>query len=556
MHPLIPFLKLFRRQARAMLVGTFLAFVAIIAGIGLLSLSGWFISATGFVATAATTVALEFNYFYPAAGVRAFSLLRIITRYGERVFTHEATFKILTDIRLWVYQKLLPLSPSHLMQYQSGDLLSRLVNDVNELDNLYIRILSPTVVLILAISAVGVFFSFFSISMALTTMGLVTFTGFFIPLITSKLAYKSACKATYDAAMLKTSITRHIHFIAELKIFAAQSTHRKMINKQNQEFIQQQQKLAYFAGFGRFLMTLALGTTLWIAVWMAVQLVHHHALNGAFIALIALAILALFEAVMPLPTAYQYLGKTLSSAKRLLQVSEQKPTVTFVNENTGKTKFNLNENNAHIVFHQVSFSYEKRHPVLTEFNLDIHAKEKVALSGPTGSGKSTLVNLLARFWNPTNGTIQIAGTDIKILAESELRKSMTIIAQKAHIFNASIAENLRISDEKASNDKLWQALKTVDLDRFVRDLPNGLDSWTGEYGQHLSKGQQRRLSLARAALSKAPILILDEPTEGLDKMTEAKVFNALMKLMQQKTVILITHNQKLLQAMDRVIHLD
>ena len=549
MKALTPFLKLFKTQFKWMFVGTLLAFMAILASIGLMSLSGWFISATGFVAISSVFIGHQFNYFYPAGGVRSFSLLRIVTRYGERLFTHEATFKILTQVRVWIYTCLAPLAPTHLVRYKSGDLLTRFVDDVNAMDNLYIRIISPCIVLVLSIITIGVFFSFLSIKIAIITMICATIAGFIIPLLTGRLAKHTATNLTHNNALLKSSITEHTLSLAELKIFGAEQAHTQMIAQQSEQLISTQKRMSIFSGLGSFLMTIMLGVTLWLGVWFAVGLVHQGVLNGAFIALIALGIMALYEAIMPLPVAYQYLGKTVSAAKRITQLTNQQPTIEFT-QNAAV----LDKENSTISFKDISFGYDDRR-VFKHFSLQINAREKLAITGPTGCGKSTLINLLCRFWDPQSGSIQLAGTDIKTLSENQLRQSMTVISQHAHIFNGTIADNLKIANASATQEQLWQALQAVDLKDFVSELPKQLETWTGEHGKHLSKGQQKRLSLARAFLSTAAILVLDEPTEGLDRVTEEKVFTQLLKVMDNKTVIMITHNQKLLSKMDRSVQL-
>ncbi|WP_440683330.1 heme ABC transporter ATP-binding protein/permease CydC [Cysteiniphilum halobium] len=554
MRALIPFLSIFKHQAKWMFIGTFLAFLAILASIGLLSLSGWFISSAGFIAISSYAIANQFNYFYPSAGVRAFSLMRILTRYGERVVTHEATFKLLTDIRVWVYNKLVPLAPAHLAQYKSGDLLNRLVNDVNSLDNLYIRIISPSCVLFLSILLIGVFFSFLSISLALMTMGFAFVAGFCIPVIGGKLSANTAKTLAEESAQLKTSITEHVQYLAELKVFAAEDKHARLIDAQNKALITTQQKMSHYTGLNAAFMTLFLGATLWCGVWLMVGLVHQGVINGAFIALVALGIMGLFEAIMPLPVAYQYLGRTISSAKRLLNIIEQKPKNLFLNDQNDE-EVKKPKNNS-ISFENISFSYPGRTKLVYEhFNLEITTNEKLAIVGATGCGKSTIVSLLARFYVPSIGKISIGGVDIAQLNESQLREQMTIISQHAHIFNGSIRDNLLIANPEATDEMLWHALNVVDLKNFALELIHGLDSWTGEHGKHLSKGQQKRLSLARAVLSTTPILILDEPTEGLDKVIEKKVIDNLQAVFKDKTVIIITHNDTLLSSVDRVLRI-
>ncbi|MED7818667.1 MULTISPECIES: heme ABC transporter ATP-binding protein/permease CydC [unclassified Francisella] len=546
MRSLIPFIKLFRSQTQWMLLGTLLAWSAILMGIGLMSLSGWFISYTGYLATTTYAIATSFNYFYPAAGVRSFSLGRIVSRYGERVLTHEATFRILTDVRVWFYEKLEPLAPSHLHKYKSGDLLTRLVNDIAALDNLYVRILSPTIVFILASVTIALLFCFFSFALALLTLIALLFIGFVIPLFSSVLAMKKSYNLNNTSAELKTDITEHVNSLAELKIFDLDGKHFEKIRQQNSNLLKQEEKISIISGLGSALMTLALGLTIVMVTIFAVKLTQNGNINGAFIALIFLAIMAAFESIMPLPLAYQYLGKTISASKRILNITDAKPDVEF-----SDTQVNVNQFN--VEFKNVCFGYTSEQSILKDFSLEIMENQRIALFAPTGRGKSTIISLLARFWDINSGEILIGNRNIKEFSEDQLRNLMTIINQSPHIFNTTIRENLLLAKSDATDEELINTLEKVQLKTYLESLPRGLDTWTGELGKHLSGGQQKRLALARAFLQDKPILILDEPTEGLDKETEKLVFKNLQELMNNKTVIFITHNAKLLDSFDRVI---
>ena len=252
---------------------------------------------------------------------------------------------------------------------------------------------------------------------------------------------------------------------------------------------------------------------------------------------------------MPLPIAYQYLGKTLSAAKRILNITNTKPDITFTNEQNIK----LSEHS--IKFENIEFGYTNDKNVLNDFSLDIKDKQKVALFAPTGSGKSTIINLIARFWDIQKGDLTIGGEDIKNFSEEQLRDMMMVISQSPHIFNGSIRENLLLANENATDDELLLALEKVQMKDYVLQLDAGLDTWAGEYGKRLSGGQQKRIALARAFLQNKPILIMDEPTEGLDKETEKFVFSNIKEVMQDKTVVFITHNKKLLDGFDRVVGL-
>ena len=548
MRNLIPFIKLFKSQTRWVLMGTLLAWSTIIMGIGLMSVSGWFISYTGYLATASYAIATSFNYFYASAGVRSFSLGRIASRYGERIITHEATFKILTDVRVWFYNKLEPLAPAHLFKYKSGDLLSRLINDIAALDNLYIRILSPTVVFLLATLSITILFCFFSFTLALCTAFALLIIGFVIPALSSLLGYKKSYQLNQASNELKIDITEHVNSLAELKIFDLSDTHKTKIIQANDALLKQEAKLSILTGLSSALMTLALGLTIIMVTMFAVNLTATGQINGEFIALIFLALMAMFESLMPLPLAYQYLGKTLSASKRILNITDAKSSISYPEQSMPISSYSIK-------FDDVSFGYNNSQRIFENFNLEIKDKEKIALFSPTGSGKSTLINLLARFWDTNSGSITIGDTDIKNLSEDTLRESMTTINQSPHIFNTTIRENLLLANKNATDDELYSALENVLLADHVKSLPKGLDTWTGELGRHLSGGQQKRLALARAFLQNKPILILDEPTEGLDKETEKLVFENLCILMQDKTVILITHNVRLLDKLDTIIKL-
>ncbi len=364
------------------------------------------------------------------------------------------------------------------------------------------------------------------------------------------LARKTGNSIAQVSAELKSEVVEHIQGLAELKVFVADEAHLKKLQDQNKALIRLQHKMSIYAGIGSGLMTVALGVTLVGVVWMAVGLVSAGSLSGAIIALLGLGTMALFEAVMPIPVAYQYLGRTVSSAKRLLKVVEDEPEVIF-NE---CDKISLEHYDIH--YDQVGFSYEQGTPVLNNVSTSIVTGKKVAISGHTGSGKSTFIHLLARFWDCDSGMITIGGVKITDFSEAQLRNLMTVISQKPHIFSTTIKENLAIAKPEASEGEMMDALAQVDLKQFVLDLPDGIHTWAGENGRALSGGQQKRLALARAILRDGPILVLDEPTEGLDSITEYKVVEALEKVMRGKTVLLVTHNERLARRMDVTLNFE
>jgi ATP-binding cassette subfamily C protein CydC len=260
---------------------------------------------------------------------------------------------------------------------------------------------------------------------------------------------------------------------------------------------------------------------------------------------------ASFEAVLPLPSAFQYLGQTGQAGHRLLEIVNSEPAVSFPEQsNTEPRQFDLK-------FDRVSFRYSDDGPLaLDEVDFHLHHVQRVAIIGETGAGKSTLVNLIVRFWNPTSGRVLLGGEDTRTLNESDLRSHFAVVSQQPHMLNASLRENLQIAQPEASEDDLLRALDSAQLLDFVDSLPEGLDTWIGEAGKLLSAGQARRLAVARAILWDAPIWLLDEPTEGLDRITEKQMTANLYDLTADRTVLLITHRLVDLSRMDQILMLE
>ncbi len=549
MKTLLPFIQLLWFQRRWVVLGIGLGILMTMASISLLALSGWFIAMTAYVALSFSAAA-SFNYFLPAVGVRFFSLLRIMSQYGERVFAHETTFKILTTIRVWLYEKLEPLAPAHLLQFRIGDLLTRFSDDVEALDNLYLRILSPVVVLVV-VSIMSFFMITFLINQTLAyrVIGLLLATGFIVPLFTHLIAHEKARRLTQQQAHFKTRIIDYLHGLTELSLFSQLKPFQQRLLELDRQFISSQRQMSWIAGLGAALITLFSGITIILALWWIIPLTIEGKINGGLIALLILGIMAAFEAVIPLPLAFQYLGRTLASARRLLFLIQQQPIVSYLHT----TPYHLT--NYTIDFKHVGFAYPGRKPLFNDFNLTIKQNDQVAIVGKTGVGKSSLIYLLARFWDVNSGSICINDIDIRNFSEQQLRQTVAIVEQNSHIFNATIRDNLLLANSTVEEWQMWQALQQVELASFVQQLPEGLDTWVGQQGQCLSGGQRKRLAIARAILQSAPIMILDEPTAGVDNITTEIMMLAIQQGMVNKTLIIITHDPLLIQKMPRIIHL-
>jgi len=271
----------------------------------------------------------------------------------------------------------------------------------------------------------------------------------------------------------------------------------------------------------------------------------------ADLVLIVFAVLVSFEAIWLLPSAYQYLGQTREAGRRLLELVNAKPPVTFPEKSTTVPR------NFGVEFKHVSFRYDKKAPwALRDVDFKIPAGHRMAVIGETGSGKSTLIHLLARFWDPASGQICLGDEDIRNLSESDLRRYISPVTQKPHMFNASIKENLLMARPGAKDDELLAALESAQLIDFITGLPGRLETWIGEAAKLMSGGQARRVAMARAILKNAPLWVLDEPTEGLDPITERTMMRTLKEQTNGRTLLLVTHRLVDLYWMDHIVMLD
>ena len=547
---LAPFVKLLRHHLKWMALGTGLGLLAVASAVGLLSLSGWFICAAAYAGLSATSAQL-FNFFYPSIGIRLFAIGRTLARYAERVFTHDTTFRILQSLRSWFYIHLEPLAPARLMVFRSGDILNRIVADIDALDNLYLRVLSPTLIALLMMFLTTAFLWIFNPLIALCTALFLLVAGFGVPLVALRVGSAVGLKLTHGIADLRIRIVDGLQGLPELLVFGAASQYLEKVAQRSQTLINNQLHMSHIRAATTAAITLLSGLAVLVALYLAVNLVNRDSLDGAVLALVTLAVMASFEAVLPLPAAYQYLGQTREAGRRLLQIVHTQPQVFFPEHSSTLTR------PSGLKFENVSFRYHENAPwALQAVDFQIPAGRRVAVIGETGSGKSTLVHLLVRFWNPVAGRIHLGDENIRNFSETELRRIISVVSQQAHMFNTTLKENLLVARPEADEDDLRAALDAVQLSDFVDDLPDGLETWIGEGGQLLSGGQARRLAVARALLHNAPFWVLDEPTEGLDSITAGNMMQALKGQTADRTLLLITHRLLDLNWMDQIVMLD
>ena len=548
MRALLPFLRLFKFAKLPLFLGLVLMITGLASSIGLLTTSGWFLAAT-----AIAGLGTLFNFFYPSASVRGLAIGRTLFRYFEKLVTHDATFRILAKLRVQVFEKIIPLSPGVLNRYRNSDLLNRLVSDVDTLDSLYLRLIAPFITAIFVILAMCIGLSFVNAPLALGLGASLLLLVFVIPTVFYQLGKKFGDKLVHSRALYRTQFLEFIQAQAELLLFNAEDKLKDNMAKTEANWQADQQKEANLSGFSTALSLFLNGLIIAAMLWFSSQAEFgNDEYRMAFIALFTFAALASFEILMPLGSAFLHIGQVIASAERVTDIIEQQPLVTF----NGKAEFDQNATTL-IEAKDLSFAYpERQNRALENLNLTIQKGKKVAILGKTGSGKSTLLQLLVRNYDANQGQLFLAGKPIADYAEDTLRSQFCFLTQRVHVFSDTLRQNLQFASAvNISDEKMIKVLNQVGLGKLL-EQEQGLDIWLGDGGRPLSGGEQRRLGLARILLNDAPILLLDEPTEGLDRETERQILRLILAHAENKTLIMVTHRLTAIEQFDELCVID
>ncbi|GLR09863.1 cysteine/glutathione ABC transporter ATP-binding protein/permease CydC [Mixta theicola] len=547
MAKLRPFLRLYRRHSWRLLAGVLLAIVTLLASTGLLTLSGWFLAASSLAGTAGL---YSFNYMLPAAGVRGAAIIRTVARYFERLISHDGTFRVLQHLRVFTFSRLLPLSPAGLTRLRQGDLLNRFVADVDTLDHLYLRVISPFCGALVVIIVVTLGLCWLDVSLSLTLGTSMLLTLLLLPPLFYRAGRSSGEIITAERARYRLQLTHWLQAQAELSLYGSVRAWRSQLDAVEQRWQQAQRRQASLTGLSQALLLLISGATVTLLLWLSAGGVGDWPQPGALIALLVFCSLAAFEALAPVGTAFQHLGQVFASAERISQLIDQTPAVQF----PAKQSDDIPAPGT-LALKQVTFSYpDTVSPALQRLTLKVNNGETIALLGPTGCGKSTLLQLLTRAWDPQQGEIWLQGIPLGQWSEPALRAAISVVSQRVDLFNQTLRDNLLLAAPGSSNEALSAVLAQVGLEKLLDGA--GLNAWLGEGGRQLSGGELRRLAIARALLHNGPIMLLDEPTEGLDAETEQHILALLAQVTANKTVIIVTHRLQGLDKVDRIYVMD
>ncbi|HEY66063.1 MAG TPA: thiol reductant ABC exporter subunit CydC, partial [Caldilineae bacterium] len=442
-------------------------------------------------------------------GVRFFGIARGVFRYLERYVSHQTTFHLLARLRVWFYEALEPLAPARLMQHCSGDLLSRIIADIESLQHFYVRVIAPPLVAIFITAGITGFTRGYSPSLSWIVLGGLVISGIGAPAIIRWLSRGREVVAARGA--LSMNIVDGIQGMADLIAFGGSRRWLERMQSAGHDLARAQERLAWVSGLQAALGLLMGHLTMWVVLITAIPLVHGGQLNGVLLASLLLAILASFEAVQPLPQAAQHLDSSIEAARRLFEIIDAAPAVS------GPLDPLPLPDDPSLVVRDLRFRYAPSEPyVLNGVSFDLPRGKRLAIVGPSGAGKSTLVNLLLRFWSYEEGEILLGGHDLRRYRQEDVRRMFAVVGQRTYLFNGTIRENLLLARPDASEEEMIEATRKAHIHEFIGSLPQGYDTWIGEHGLRLSSGERQRLAIARALLKDAPILILDEATANLD----------------------------------------
>ena len=537
--------ELARPAAGRLVLATLFGACAVGAGIGLIATSAWLISRSAQrPPESAIAVAI--------VGVQFFALSRGLFRYAERLVGHDAAFGMLAVLRVRVYERLERLAPLGLPAFRSGDLLARLVGDVDSLQDLLLRVVPPFVIAVVVGAATVALVSWILPAAGLILLAALVLAGTLVPWLTGILAARTEARQSSVRGELSAAVVDLVDGAQELIVNGAAEAALARTAAADAELTQVAAAAARTAGIGQGLTILCSGLAMWGAVVAGISAERAGHLNGVLLAVIALVPLAAFELVAGLPGATQTLQRVRRSAARVLEVIDSPPIVPEPPHpvTPGPAPHTL-------LVRGLSTRYPDRKAwALDGVDVDLTPGRRIAVVGPSGGGKSTLAGVLLRFLSYQEGSVTLNGVEIAALGGDEYRRVIGLVAQDAHIFDSTLEENLRLARRDATEDQLRAALDQVRLLDWALELPAGLATEVGERGARMSGGQRQRLAVARALLADFPVLVLDEPGEHLDTPTADAIVADLLDVTRGRTTLLITHRLAGLEQIDEVLVLD
>ena len=544
MRPLTCLLLILRTLAGEVTLSILLGIAAVAAGIGLLGTSAYIIASAALQPSIATLqVAI--------VGVRFFGISRGVFRYLERLVSHSVNLKMVSRLREDFYRRIEPGAPSNLITLRGGEVLQRVMGDLVVLENFYVRVFAPVVIAIVIAIAASLFLGAYAIELGLVLFFGMFITGFIQPLIALIMTRSTSERLVHANAEGSAKWVELLQGLEDIQASNAQQCYYTPLRENFDLAGKLQKRLSRLNGFNSGTGLLLMNLTLLAALWVAIPLVGQGRFDGVALAVITLVTLSSFEAVNPLPQAAHQLSSSRTSAQRLFSMKDFSQQV--IEEGMDLVPPDIQR----ISLQGIDFYYPNYgDKVLDNVSIKLKRGQKIALLGPSGAGKTSLINILVRFQEPSSGSFTVDGTNVQSIDPDNLRSLFTVLPQKIQLFNGDIRENLLLANPAATDEDLLRVLEQAGLIDWLHSQPVGLDTWIGERGVKTSGGEQQRLAAARVLLQDRPFILLDEPTSNLDRSSAEHLMGSLFQHAENKGLLLITHDISWLSQMDEILVLD
>lgn len=534
-NPLLRALRLALPFWRGMALAALLGTLTIASSVSLMATSAWLIS------TAALHPSIA-ELSVAVVGVRFFGIGRGVFRYLERIVSHETTFRLLAQLRVEFYKLIEPLAPARLVSMHTGDLLSRVIDDIENLQNLYLRAIAPPVVALIMALLLTILLTMFDPLLALVALAFISAAGILVPILAWWGNEQSGSARVVIRGQLDAALMDGIQGMAETLVYGQTQTQFNKVQMLNQQLAVEERRMARYDA-------LQLGLTVFLTSGAALAVLSAaiSRIDGVYLSTVTLATIAVFEAFSPLAQAAVQLGATAQAARRLFEIADLSPAVT------DPVLTRVIPDHPTLEINGLSFRYTADTPlVLDNLSVNIQPGRHIAILGESGSGKSTLVNILLRFWDYDQGQILLGGGELHDYSQTDIRNVFGVMSQRTHIFNTTIRENILIARKDASAEAVETAARQAQIHDFIQSLPESYDTYIGEGGRSLSGGERQRIALARVLLKNASFLILDEATANLDVDTEYAVMDTVLNVAAGRSLLIFTHRHIFLDRMDQV----
>ncbi|MEI7691583.1 MAG: thiol reductant ABC exporter subunit CydC [Actinomycetes bacterium] len=537
--------RLVRPRRRQLILSIVLGAGAILAAVGLLAVAGVLISKA-----ALQPEILTLTIF--TVGVRALAIARALLRYCERLVSHDLAFRVLAELRVRFFERLIPLVPEGLRGIRSGDVLSRFVGDVDTLQDLYLRAIGPPLIALLAIVLLAAAVAIVLPAAAAVLVATMLIAGLLLPMLAARAGRRSGLREAPARAQLSAELVELVSGAAELAVYGREQQWAERIEQADAKLAASERPGAWISGITSGA-GVAIGGAAMVAVAaIGVQATANGQLDGVLLAGIVFLTIGAFEAVVGLPDAAQRLTACAQAAARLESVTEAPVPVS---DPLSPAPVPLAGS---LVFDQVSVEFDGRpQAALSEVSATLAPGSRIALVGASGAGKTTLASCAVRFLDPNSGRVTLGGTDIRELSQDALRSAVRLVSQDAYLFTTTIAQNVRLAAPGASEEQIIAALSRAGLGAWVASLPEGIETLVGEEGAEVSGGQRGRIALARGFISPSQIVILDEPTANLDAAGARDLLSAIgSERSDRRAMLVITHTVEGLEEFDEIIVLE